>query len=69
MFGLCVATIYIPLNSCCGFGLQGAAAQPARCSRGAQNCKDNFLFYMKAELVGNLPEITVCEFAWQWKNN
>lgn len=24
--------------------------------------KDNFLVYMKAELVGNLPEITVCEF-------
>lgn len=26
MFDLCDATIYIPLNSCCGFGLQGAAA-------------------------------------------
>lgn len=24
--------------------------------------KDNFLVYMKAELMGNLPEITVCEF-------
>jgi len=26
MFGLCDAAMYIPLNSCCGFGLQGAAA-------------------------------------------
>lgn len=24
--------------------------------------KDNFLVYIKAELVGNIPEITVCEF-------
>lgn len=26
-------------------------------------------FYMKAELVGDFPETTVCKFAWQWKNN
>lgn len=24
--------------------------------------KDNFLVYTKAELTGNLPEITVCDF-------